>query len=110
MLSTFLELKEPLIYISKNTSNLEYKKLFLKSEEWAEIEELKKIFEVFLGPSVKLQGQTYTTLPQGFLYIYIIFKDLERKLSFYNSYKDSVSFIFIFILKIFFNFPLLILN
>lgn len=92
MLSTFLELKNPLIYISKNTSSLEYKKLFLNPLEWAEIEELKGIFSVFYKPTIKLQGQAYTTLPQGLLYIYIIFRSLDKLLISFNLRRAEVSF------------------
>jgi hypothetical protein len=96
MLSTFLELKEVLIYISKNTSNLEYNRIFLNSKEWAEIEELKRIFEVFLKPSIKLQGQTYTTLSQSLFYIYLIYKDLEVLQASYSIDYNLVSFFLFF--------------
>lgn len=98
MLSTFLELKKVLIYISKNSMNLEYKKIFISTDEWAELEDLKAIFEVFLNPSVKLQGQKYTTLSQALLYIYIIYSKLEELLEEYTLKIEKVSFILYFLL------------
>ena len=77
MLISTLELKEALIYIYKLTSNKEYKRVFLTSDQWHYIEDLIKVFQVFLKPSIKLQGQAYITLPKGLLYIYQIYKKLK---------------------------------
>lgn len=89
MLNTLLELKEPLIYISKITSNLEYKRLFLSNSDWVELEELKKIFLVFLKPSIKLQGQVYTTSQKALFYIYIIYNKLNLLYIYFSSKAES---------------------
>ena len=34
MIKTTLELKEPILYISKNTTNIEFKRNILIEEEW----------------------------------------------------------------------------
>jgi hypothetical protein len=97
MLPTFLELKEVLIFISKNTQNLEFIKVFPNTEEWEELANLKRIFYIFYKPSIKLQGSTYTTLLQALFYIYLIFKDLESLQEEFNLNQDKVSFFILFI-------------
>ena len=54
MIEATLELRKPLIYIGKNTSNVEFKELMLKDNEWAILIELKGLFEVFIKPSTRL--------------------------------------------------------
>jgi hypothetical protein len=88
MISTTLELKEPLIYINKITKNTEFKRYFLTDMEFDELYELKLIFEVFLKPTIKLQGQLYTTLNISLLYIYQIYNKLEALLNDYKSRKN----------------------
>jgi len=85
MISTTLELKEPLIYINKITKNSEFKRYFLTDTDFDELYELKLIFEVFFKPTIKLQGQLYTTLNIGLLYIYQIYNKLEALLYNYKS-------------------------
>jgi len=77
MLNTFLELKEPLIYISKITRNIDYNRIFLNDRDWFILSQLIRIFEVFIKPTIKLQGQVYITLPKALLYIYQIYNKLE---------------------------------
>jgi hypothetical protein len=73
MILSTIELKELLIYISKNTTSKEYKRYILSSNEFDKLEELKSIFEVFLKPTIKLQSQSYITLNiRLYIYIYII--------------------------------------
>jgi hypothetical protein len=78
MLNTFIELKEPLDYIYRNTINNEFKSIYLNSIDWFIIKQLKTLFKIFTMPSIKLQGEVYTTLPKGLLYIYKIYNDLEE--------------------------------
>lgn len=47
MLSVFLELKNPLIYISRITEYKEYKEIFFNSIEFFILKTIKEIFEVF---------------------------------------------------------------
>jgi hypothetical protein len=51
---------------------------------------------VFSKPSIKLQGQIYTTLPLGLLYIYLIYNNLNNLIEEYkrklNRDPDLVSF------------------
>ena len=54
MIKTTLELKRPLIYISKNTLNPDFINNILNEFEWEVLTELKTIFEIFVKPSVKL--------------------------------------------------------
>lgn len=70
MLKVFLELKEPLTFISRHTENKEYKKIFFNSIKLFVLIQLKKTFKVFLNPFIKLQSEIYTTFPKGLLYIY----------------------------------------
>jgi len=71
MIEATLELRKPLIYIGKNTSNVEFKELMLKDNEWAILIELKGLFEVFIKPSTRLQGQLYSTIPNSLFIIYL---------------------------------------
>jgi hypothetical protein len=86
MIKKTLELKEPLIYIAKNTENNEFKELIMKNNEWEILIELRNIFEIFVKPTIKLQGQIYTTLNHSLLYIYKIYNKLNN---FINLYKDK---------------------
>ena len=70
MLKITLELKEAWRYINNNTINTTYKELFFIETEFNSLSNLKDIFEIFVKLSIKLQGQLYTTLNQGLLYIY----------------------------------------
>ena len=70
MISAFLDFKEPLIYVNRATTTDEFKRFFIKPKEWQVIEWLQQIFEVFVKPSVKLQGQVYVTLSSALLYVY----------------------------------------
>lgn len=85
MLKTILELKEPLTYISNNTTNKEFKRIFFNPKEWLIISYLKQIFKVFVKPSIKLQGQLYITLSTALLYIYQIFNKLEGLIETFNK-------------------------
>lgn len=97
MLSSVLELKDPLFYIMRNTSNTEFKSIFFSNSDWVEIGQLKRIFEVFVKPSIKLQGQVYITISEGLLYIYQIYNKLEGLNSdFLNSQNSEVSYLFFF--------------
>ena len=101
MLNAFFELKGPLEYIDRNSANNEFHDIFLSSTDWIIVEELRNLFNIFVKPSVKLQGEVYVTLPKGLLYIYQIYNNLEafinkveRKI---QEREDLVSFHFIFI-------------
>jgi hypothetical protein len=78
MLKAAQDLKEPLTYISNNTTNNEYKKVALRSIDWLVINTLVEILEVFVKPSIKLQGQVYITLPNALLYIFNIYNKLYK--------------------------------
>lgn len=78
MLTAFLEFKEAIRYIARNTNHSEFKKLELSNLDWYSLQELKKIFEIFVKPSVNLQGEVYTTISQGLLYVYQVWKNLRN--------------------------------
>jgi uncharacterized integral membrane protein len=54
MIKVFLKLKEPLIYINRNTTNVEFNYLFLNDIDWRILIELQRIFEIFVKPSITL--------------------------------------------------------
>ena len=85
MIKTALKLKEAIIYIAKNTSNKEFKNNILLDTEWDSLSNLKDIFEVFVKPTIKLQGQTYITLSLSLLYIYQIFNKLKDLIRTYEA-------------------------
>ena len=98
-----LKLKEVIIYIANNTLNKDFKKNILLDLEWEALSNLKDIFKVFVKPTIKLQGQTYTTLNLSLLYVYQIFnklKDLRSaykakqrgnaSLTYYNSFIEAI--------------------
>ena len=78
MIKTFLDLKLAIIYTSGLITNKEFKNNTLIETEWNILEELKAIFEIFVKPTIKLQGEIYTTLNKSFLLIYQIFTKLEN--------------------------------
>ena len=61
----------------EHLNSLEFQGIFLNSKEWYMLTQLKRIFEVFVKPSIKLQGQVYITLPKSLLYIYQIYNNLD---------------------------------
>jgi len=67
---TTLELKEALSYINKITKNTNFKRYFLTNNEFKELNELKRIFEIFIKQSTKLQSELSITLNITLLYIY----------------------------------------
>jgi len=54
MLDAFLYLKPALDYIKRNTTNEEFKFLYLNFLDWIIIEELFKLFNIFVKLSVIL--------------------------------------------------------
>ncbi len=70
MITTTLELKEPLIYTNKITKNTKFKKYFLTDSEFKDLNDLQHIFDVFYKPTTRLQSEYYTTLPLTLLYIF----------------------------------------
>lgn len=101
MLKVFLELKGPLNYISRNTSNKEYKDISFNSLELFILAQVTKTFKVFAEPSIKLQGQLYITISRGLLYIYYIYNELDNLIEEYRRKKvqnpEFVSFLFFYI-------------
>lgn len=97
MLYGFLTFKDPLIFVNNNIIiNTEFKEIFIQDDEWAIIEELLRIFQVFYKPTVRLQGEAYITLSNTLLDIYSIFKKLNALKSEYNRrQRSSVSLIFL---------------
>jgi len=66
--------------------NDEFKEFIMKNNEWEILIELCNIFEIFIKPTLKLQGHIYTTLNHSLLYIYKIYNKLNN---FINLYKDK---------------------
>jgi hypothetical protein len=54
MLKTVYDLKEPLLYIEKNTLYTEYKSIAFNSSDWFTIKTLLKMFEIFDKLLIKL--------------------------------------------------------
>ena len=77
MLLTAYTLKEPLTFVERNTAHREYLSIALTDLDWFIIKNLIKIFEVFVRPSVKLQGEIYVTLPTALVYIYKVYTELS---------------------------------
>jgi len=63
----------------------------LTETDWVQLKELKSIFEVFIKPTIKLQGQIYTTLNFSLLYIYQIYKKLNNLINIYKQNKTANS-------------------
>ena len=85
IIKTTLELKEPILYVLRNTENDEFQQLILNNTEWEILHELSLIFEVFVKPTTKLQGQIYTTLNHTLLYIYKIYSKLHSLMKTYKA-------------------------
>src|SRR6266566_4463937 len=111
MIKIAFELKEVIIYIGNNTTNKEFKRNILNESDWLALSELQNIFEIFVKPSTKLQGQLYIILNMNLLYIYqiynklenliIIYKDkLQTNIISYNYYNNFISAIQIGIEKL----------
>lgn len=89
MVKILLELKEPLNYVRRNTNHHEFKSIYFDSLDWFILTELKKIFEIFVMPSIKLQGQVYTTMPKALLYVFKIYKDLDLKINYFELQREN---------------------
>jgi hypothetical protein len=89
MLEATLELKEPLKYLFLNSKNLDIKEIAFSELDWLIIAKLKSLFQVFLKPSERLQGQLYITLSETLLYIYTIYNKLTSKEKEYTSYLNN---------------------
>ena len=87
MIKIALDLQKAIIYTANNTTNKDFKQNMLTETDWLQLKELKTIFEVFLKPTIKLQGQIYTTLNFSLLYIYQIYKKLNNLISIYKQNK-----------------------
>lgn len=57
----------------------------LQRDEWALLDELLKVFKVFVRPSKELQGQTYVTNSFTLLYVYQIHSKLNELSKGYSS-------------------------
>ncbi len=90
MINTFLMLKSAILYVQKFTSNKEFKKNTPNENEWEILTELKNIFEIFVSPTIKLQGQRYTTLNTSLLYIYKIYNKLDSFIESYTTLKNQI--------------------
>jgi hypothetical protein len=104
MIEATLDLKKPLEYIKLNSTNREFQEISLEDNEWDYLIYLKVLFEVFLKPSIRLQGQLYTTLSDSLLFIYIIYKNLNKLQQVYlrKIQQNEEVFIFYFIIIILF--------
>ena len=85
MVKTAIELKKIIIYIRNNITNKEFKRNILNESEWLALSELQNIFEIFVKPLTKLQGQLYITLNMSLLYIYQIYNKLENLIVIYKE-------------------------
>ena len=50
----------------------------ITEKEFKYLSIIKEVFKIFYYPSVNLQGEAYTTLNEGLLYIYDIYKQLDN--------------------------------
>ena len=88
MISTTLKLKDALIYINKFTKNTDFKRYFLTDDEFNELNELKRIFEIFVKPTTSLQSELSITLNFTLLYIYQIYNKLDNLITLYKNRKN----------------------
>jgi len=91
MIKVALDLQKAIIYTANNTTNKDFKQNMLTETDWVQLKELKSIFEVFIKPTIKLQGQIYTTLNFSLLYIYQIYKKLNNLINIYKQNKTANS-------------------
>ena len=77
MLSAAYTLREPLTFVKRHIAHRKYLSIALTTPNWFIIKNLIKIFEVFVRPSVKLQGEIYVTLPTTLVYIYKVYTELS---------------------------------
>ena len=75
-MKAILYLQKPLDWVSKNTTNSDYKKVALNATNWLIVKNLTLILKIFVKPLIRLQSQLYTTLPIALLDIYSIFNKL----------------------------------
>jgi hypothetical protein len=106
MVNTTLELKGPLTYIYRMTDRAEFQNIFFSLADWFILTQLQRIFQIFVKPSIKLQGEFYTTLPTALLYVYNFYLKLSELRTDYTRlkrrYPEAVSYLFIYYLLIYF--------
>jgi hypothetical protein len=56
MIAGYFELKSPLLYVLKNTSNSEFKSCLLLQDDEDYLRIIGKILNLFIKPSTSLQG------------------------------------------------------
>ena len=78
MLNRFIYCKDAVLYTYRNTTNEVILANRIMERDFQYLNILKKIFKIFVEPSVELQGQVYTTINLAFLYIYDIYKSLKE--------------------------------
>ena len=84
MISTALELQEPLRYIYRNTTNEEFGRIFPSLSEWHTLQQLEKIFLVLVKPVIRLQSEYYTNINKALLFVYSIYNKLEALIEEFN--------------------------
>ena len=86
---TTQKLKEALLYIFCNSNYPKLSKILLQPTNWTVLLELILIFKIFRQPTIRLQNKYYINLNKGFLYIYSIYRKLNKFLERYKNIKYS---------------------
>ena len=87
MIKVVIELKEPLTFIFRNTTNKEYKRIFLTTTEWITLQQLERIFLILIKPTIRLQSEYYININKALLFVYQIYDKLE---SLINEFNDKI--------------------
>ena len=91
MLDRFIYCKDAVLYTYRNTTNEVVLANRIIEKDFQYLNILKKIFEIFVEPSVELQGQVYTIINLAFLYIYDIYKSLKEILIEISRLRNEVN-------------------
>jgi hypothetical protein len=79
MIRRALDLKGPITAIcSLQEVDLSFKSLILLAEDWAVLQDILDLLEIFVRPSCKLQGSTYPTLNYAIPLYYNMLKKLGK--------------------------------
>jgi hypothetical protein len=89
MIEGFFELRKPLIYVLKNTNYKDFKDNFLSDRQIHHAKDLCHVLSYFIKPSITLQSQFYTALPESLLFIYQINKKLMKAIKSLEDIDES---------------------
>jgi hypothetical protein len=103
-------LSKPISYILRSTNNIEFKRIGFSISDWEALPHLKSISELFKKPIIKLQGEVYTTMSLGLLYIFQLLenlKTLKQTFDLQANQPEKVSYFIYFISNFIYTFLLI---